>query len=397
MIEQKIIDTFYEKIVPAAADNNPIFIDGWKFNVDFSTVILENQKSYLSKNVRGVTLFIKNQEEFNSLLVEYCLKMIQHLKSYSRLQEIDYVYFNGNLDDMVQASLLNVWFNATEEDFRNPDLFLKRRIDFLDNSFCKENFHNIFASGEIEKLNMNQVEAYIDVQNPSALETPFVFRSHIKNSSDSDDMYVLPNIAFGISENTCYVYAIQGKKKEKEKFTPYQKKVNRLLYRANENFVDDYDEESIKDVSFSQLFALTAFLKTMQEIGIEDIVVKNYYPLRYEAKEKALESKIAKFESKRPDYDSEEYQEWYQDMVCLKNSNDFLQYNINNKYLRIFRRLEYHLPFFHITSYPYELDNSMHMKLSKNIDTSFCSSSNVLNDVYESFTTVKAIDGKKMG
>ncbi len=396
MSEQRILDFFYQTVVPAAASSQPIFIDGWKFFVDFDTRVLDdNINRYSPENTQGgVTLLIKDKERFNAVLVEYCLKMIEHINKHEELQQIDYLYFAGDVDSMLQAVLLNVWFNATEEDFNDPIHFLYQRVDFLDNEFCNENLRTKFMSAEIERLGMNQLEAYVDIQNPSALETPYVFCSHIKSCQSPDEIYELPNISFGISNNVSYVYAIQGV--HKTSFTPYQKKINRLLYKANENFVNDYEEESIKDVSVSQLFAFTAFLKMMQELGIEDIVVKNFYPLRYQAKERVIQSKISQLESRRGGLDNEGDINWHQEIETLKSKNDSLQYNIHNKYLRIFRRIEYHFPNVEVSSYPYELDNAMHLKIDSNADFTNTVSSNVLNDVYQSFTICRDMDHKKL-
>lgn len=79
------------------------------------------------------------------------------------------------------------------------------------------------------------------------------------------------------------------------------------------------------------------------------------------------------------DISSEEYIIRKQEIENLKVENNRIQNNIINKYLRIFRRLNYHFPNFLITSYPYELDNSMHIKL-RDYDTYF----HILNEVYES-------------
>lgn len=59
MSEQRILDFFYQTIVPAAASSQPIFIDGWKFFVDFDTRVLDdNINRYSPENTRGGGNFI---------------------------------------------------------------------------------------------------------------------------------------------------------------------------------------------------------------------------------------------------------------------------------------------------------------------------------------------------
>lgn len=70
---------------------------------------------------------IHNQQRFNKALVQYTKSMISFLEQYPELQKYDYVYFEGNIDAIIASSVLNVWFNATEEDFRNPEEFLEQR------------------------------------------------------------------------------------------------------------------------------------------------------------------------------------------------------------------------------------------------------------------------------
>lgn len=99
--------------------------------------------------------------------------------------------------------------------------------------------------------------------------------------------------------------------------------------------IEDISDENIKDVSVSSIVALTLFTSFLQDISCNEMIVKSNFPIR----------NMAKMNNSRVPYD---------EFVRICN-------NTINKYYRNFRRLSYHFPELEITSYPYELDNSMHI------------------------------------
>lgn len=372
IMKELILNIFYNKIIKEARNNSPVDVNGWKFFVDFDTLV---EKEMNTQANNDIVLTIKDKRTFDNVLTDYTVAMINHLEKYQKLHGIDAVYHDGNLEKMIESALVNVWFNATEEDFKDPVNFLRIRKDFLEDDLSIIKYNIKYKSSNIALLNSNHIEATIDIQNPSAHETPFVFKSRICN--DNNETYQLPNISYGISNGKCYIYAIQGDKPSE--LNTYHKKVNRLLYRANKNFNFDYEEENIKDVSSSQLFSLTIFLKMLEQNNINELIVKNNFPIRYNAKEKLLIQKINKLKEKLES--SSEYDKNIRiETNKMIEDNDLLYQNIINKYLRIFRRIEYHFSNVNITSFPYELDNNMHIKLTEYNDFS---NDHILNSVYE--------------
>lgn len=346
-IDQKILDSFYHKIVPQASSSSGVIIDGFLFNAFF---ILDSQL-HDYEDYSSPVIQIRNEEKFNQSLISYTKAMIHFLNMHPEFENIDYVYFHGDIDKIIESAVLNVWFNATEEDFRNPIEFLEKRTAFLEDFTSMREFSKHHITKTIDGKYPCHFEYYVDVWNPSGNETPYVFRSRICGEDGAS--IELPNIGFGIDHKDCYVYCLHNGKK-KENLNSSEKKLNRIMYQANKNVDFDYDEERIQDISVSSLYALTLFTSFAQENGCTSLIVKGNFPVR----------NIAKMHNKKVDFD--EFQR-----IC--NS-------AMNRYYRSFRRLSYHFPEFEILSYPYEIDNSMHIK----IDNVVNSKDDFIHQVYDS-------------
>lgn len=199
------------------------------------------------------------------------------------------------------------------------------------------------------------------------METPFFFRtSFIKD----DDIYNLPKISYGISNNVCYIYAIQN---EKESITTsFQKRIKRKLYKLNEgvstletdeykDYKDngDYYPENISDVSPSVLIALSIFFDILKDKGIDKVKVISLLPVRYNSRELALkkryEDKLK--DSKLNDKDLKKL------LLEYKVENLRIQKNLSDKMIRNFRRLEAHFNNCLITSFPMEFDEYLHLNI----------------------------------
>lgn len=329
-MEQQILDVFYQNILPQASSEEMVCIDGFLFDASFC---LSSQKENNYREDMPI-IQIHNQKRFEDALVRYTESMISFLQEHSQLHKLDYVYFEGKLDSMIASTVLSVWFNATEEDFRNPEEFLERRRRFLADSISQKEYLHYMVGEVIEDKIPHHFESVVDIWNPSGNETPYVFRSKMCGEDDSE--LLLPNIGFGIDGEKAYVYVIHHGR-FKEGLSAEEKKLNRLLYQANQNVCDDYFCENIKDVSVSSIVALTLFSAFLQKVGCKEMVVKGNFPIRNIAK--LHNSKIPFSEFSR---------------ICN---------NTINKYYRSFRRLSYHFPELEITSYPYEIDNSMHLQV----------------------------------
>lgn len=335
-MREKILDIFYNKVLPQASSSKGVEIGDFWFDVN---IITDKEKEKLSESFDAV-LQIRDKYSFDEALVDYTFSMIEFLGQNEKLQKSYYVYFDGNIDDIIASTTLNVWFNATEEDFRNPVNFLKTRTAFLKNFDCMtelEKHHECVVRTAKQDI---VFDSYVDVWNPSGNETPYVFRSSVA-FFNSEDKLKLPNIAFGIDGKDCYVYAVHGEKR-KDDVSSEQKKLNRILYQANKDVIDDYDDENIKDISVSSLVALTLFTSFIEQHGCTSIIVKGNYPVRTGAKMRNRRVSDDEFNG--------------------------IYYNSINKYYRNFRRLCYHFPEIEIVSFPYEIDNSMHLRVPETLN-----------------------------
>lgn len=330
-MKDKILDIFYNKILPQASSGKGVEIGDFWFDAN---IITDKEVEESSESADAV-LQIRDKNSFDEALVDYTFAMIEFLAQNEKLQKSYYVYFDGNIDDIIASTTLNVWFNATAEDFRNPVSFLKTRTAFLKNFECLEELEKHHESVVKTAKKDLVFDSYVDVWNPSGNETPYVFRSSV-GFLDSEDKLKLPNIAFGIDGSSCYVYAIHGEKR-KDEISALQKKLNRILYQANKDVVDDYDLENIKDISVSSLVALTLFTSFIEQHGCNFMIVKGNYPVRAGAKMRNRRVSDEEFNG--------------------------IYYNSINKYYRSFRRLSYHFPEIEIVSFPYEIDNSMRLKV----------------------------------
>lgn len=329
-MDQKILDAFYKKILPQANSKNMVSIGDFLFDASFC---LSSQIEEINdENIPVIQ--IHNQEQFDKALINYAENMISFLQEYPELQKYDYVYFEGDTNAIIESAVFNVWFNATEEDFRNPEEFLERRSRFLTDSISKQEYFQKHTSDVIEGKIPHHFETSVDVWNPSGNETPYVFRS--KMCGEDGTTLSLPNIGFGLDGDKAYIYVIHHRKIGTE-LSEGGRKLNRILYQANQDVYDDYPDENIKDVSVSSIVALTLFTSFLQDISCDEMIVKGNFPIR----------NMAKMNNSRVPFE---------EFVRICN-------NTMNKYYRNFGRLSYHFPELEIMSYPYEQDNSMHIHI----------------------------------
>ena len=153
---------------------------------------------------------------------------------------------------MIIASL---FANATFDDFANPIDFLNRRIAFFENP-KEETLKSTFISSFNSSLNASISKDKIYNESPYYLNA--AFRSE-------DGVFKLPEVKFGIMDDTLYIYAIQNIPQEK---TNYTKKINRALYKVNDGFTDESTAD-LKDTTASFLVVSAILLSFMQAKNIK--------------------------------------------------------------------------------------------------------------------------------
>lgn len=207
----------------------------------------------------------------------------------------------------------------------------------------------------------------------------------------------MPKIRYGIKddgyEKEVYIYSIQGNK-QKKVLNKFEKKMYRYLFKVNKDVVKDeeylqyqkdlelkleseddidiYYPENVVDVMPGSVLALTIFLKVIKDIGINKVTVVDYLPIRYHGN---LNGKRARIDLNKGTYSEEELNNKYDKVEKKMDDN---QFNITNKFIRTFNRVNYHLNNMSNVVYPYEVDDSMHFIINDEVSVT----DHLINNVY---------------
>ena len=353
------------ELIKEACDGK-VIVDDESWSYSFNTII--EDKTFLENERNNATLVIKNLDKLLSKLEEYItLELILERKTLK--------IYSGREQDRIKWLLSNLIANMTTEDFLNPVQFVDKYIAFL-----KDKTFDYLDEGitiKLPKVKDSELEIKRE-QNNTAMETPNKITLTLRKDSEEFTTIKLPSIYYAIreenNEKVCYIYSVMNKdnKKLTENELKFQKQINRLLYKLNDGVKDSddyydykegrstyYPEDNITDVTHSFLFSLNIFLSLLQKENIKEIRVVPYLPVRYNSRAIAAEEKENKEE--------------------LDKRNDMIQTNATNKLIRTFRRLEAQNKNMHITSYPYEVDEFLRIKLNprtKELDNMLLEESN---------------------
>lgn len=314
----------------------------------YSKFYLKIHSNYNSHFEITPTLNIKDKIEFYNSIKEY----------------ISLFRSNGLInisEDFIKTGVVTLIANMSIDDFNNPNEYVRRAIDFKKNKLLEQKSYGYIDSLE-GNLNIN-----VRIHN---VETPFCFESQITGEKGT---YILPTICYGIANDTCYIYAMQNIVENTK--TPYYKKIKRKLYKLNKdileneteeyieyiNGISDYYPENISDVSPNTVLALTIFLNELEKHGINKVKAIPYLPVRYENRIKMIAHEIITAE----EYKSLTKEEREKLFLELINKQMEIQSNITEKFIRTFYRVNHHFNNIDFVSLPMELDDGLHMKLSR--------------------------------
>lgn len=346
------IEKIFDEIVEEAKKGQVIIDDAIyniKFDVSYDEITKDN------------TLKISDKNKFLSILDIY-VKLI--IEKYN-IQNYDY--------KEIKKIITVLFSNITYKDFDNPQLFVEKYIDFSQNKLENITIENVECLLDSRIVLENNLQSLF-------LETPYC--CEITISKDNFE-YKLPKISYGISNNKCYIYAVQNDKKYEQ--NEYTKKIKRLLYKLNDGVVendeyinfkhekDSYYPENISDVTLSFVLALSIFIKQLDLEKISDIEVVTFLPIRYYAKEKANYKRL-KYKTKVQNLDNLQRLELYKEYLKEQSK---IQFNLTNKLIRNFYRLEYHLEGLKILN---DVDNAYEY-LKININDIKCSNNDLLNEI----------------
>ena len=295
------------------------------------------------------TLIVNDKEKFFSALIKIVEK---YMSAYNFSKAIE--IFGAN--SVIKNIILTIFSNARYVDYEQPIFYMNRYIDFFNDTNKLDNYIagiSLLVDSSIVTSTKKEEFGY---------ETPYYFESALIKGNDK---YYLPNISYGISNNKCYIYAIQNKHKNED--TSFNKKIKRNINKVNANVVNDADydqKDTILGVPTNFVLALIIFLKTLKNNGIENIEVITFLPDRY-------------FEKKA----SEEY------------DADLIQGNLTERLILLFYRIKNHIndmemyyPIYDGISYSRDVGENLVIKLGDNIE---CSNNQLIEEILSKMTVVK--------
>ena len=319
------------------------------YNIIFETII--GTKKVTTSEVKEGTIIpcltIKNLNTFTELLEIYIKKSLEFY---------DLSSFEGNEKERIKMIIALLFANATFDDFANPIDFLNRRIAFFENSkeeTLKSTFISSFNSSLTASISKDKIYN----------ESPYYLNAALRSE---DGVFKLPEVKFGIMDDTLYIYAIQNIPQEK---TNYTKKINRALYKVNDGFTDESTAD-LKDTTASFLIVSAILLSFMQAKNINKIKISSILIERWNAKRIAI-SKKAKYKN----LTNEETEK-------LIKEQERIQANLTEKFLRTFLRLSEQYNNLNITAYPYEIDSYLSLEVAGRLT----SENKLLNDISISIT-----------
>ena len=364
------IRVFYDEIINEASTGR---VDCFfMMNLLFSTYLKEENKTIEAKKDDDgryliPTLVIKNKESFNKLLTEYLTLARTKYDLTKYYEALEFSDIKNHEQVINKLILTTLWANATYDDFSDSEEFLRKQISFLkDNTFSEYNEPTSIGYSEM-------LGGYVEIENisePILNETPNSLKISLVEP-ETNEKYTFPLVRYGIKDGKCYIYAVQ-KNKKFDIDNNFKKKVNRKLFKIGENFdtkndtYENYKEGNLKDVSASFVVASNIALGLLSSKGINDIVVPSILIERWNAKEKNIIVRSGREENK------EEYIE------TNKDEHNEIQRNLTEKLLRTFLRIISHNNTFEVMSYPFDIDSSLHIRTSPELD---CNNS-LLNETF---------------
>lgn len=343
MTDTKILETFYNKIVPEARMGQ---VDCYfMIHIPFHLMIDNKMVSECIKlpydDILVPTLKVTNQPLFDRLLVEYVKKAltIYSPDNFAFLDDLNRTQIE-NLDKVKEEYLIKyiistLFANASFSDFEYPVAFLQSRIAMFDHKILSD-------EGQIDLGYIESIRARIYVTeevSPIKAETPFRLTSYL----EFDDGYKLslPEIYAGNNGKKYILYGIQKTTKSDElEERPYLKQIRKGLIAKINGAPEHY------------FLAVMLFLSLCHD---QEIEVVPYLIERWNAK------KIAMFEKNRKHPDVS--------FSILEKEQDIIQNNITNVFIRYFTKLEDVTNGMNIMSVPFEIDEYLHLVMQEHIES----------------------------
>ena len=325
--------------------------------------ILQTMKQKSDKETTTPVMVVNNYKKFFELLRQFYEKDIELY--FSRTGMLHFPRFEKN------NCFEQIWLRATPDDFNNPEEFLKKQVDMInDSTFEKYDEETCF--GKIKFLDnhilcvRNCIARTWD-ENSKEIEMTIYDKDDYYNKDEFNRQYYkLPVIRYGIykknGKKVCSIGSIQDKSDSYEQ-TSLSKQINRKRYKANEGISEEYTYH----IEPKNVLALSIFLNLLSKEGITEIEVPSLYVLDYEYHEKRNETILEDFKTEWTEEGIKKDPDLYKKACyyferCYKKE-DLISEIKTERLLLTFRRVLQHYHNGSITSYPGDVDSFMHLHI----------------------------------
>ena len=353
--EDEAID-FIENILKSYSDK-------YDFYKEKSKKILQTIKPKSEGNLETPVMIVNDYRQFFELLRQLYEKQIELY--FSRTGMSGFTRYEKN------NFFEQIWLRATPDDFNNPEEFLKKQVDMINDSTF-EKYNEETCLGKIEFLDNNILCVKNGIartwdENSSEIEIKVYDKKYYDNKElFNRPHYEFPVIRYGIYEKDgkkiCSIGSIQDKSDSYNK-TELDKKMDRKKYKVNEGIAD----EDTYQVEPKNLLALSIFVNLLHREGITEIEVPSLYVLDYEYHTKRNKKILSEFEENWTEDKITKYPEQYKrEKYYFERSfgkEDLISGIKTERLFLTFRRLLQHYPMGSIKSYPGEVDGFMHLSI----------------------------------
>lgn len=288
-----LVDESLREII-SEAKNGYVNFDLGKLYMKFDTVI-EQSFSNVTENNEMPILNIQNYNDLTKSLYQYIEILLTNDTKWSSSIPMD------NIKEYIKKQICYLFSNATFYDFNNPNEFVRRYTNFLNDTTLDDinMSDNIYIEGLDVELKMRKT-----IQ-PGGQETPYALDLTLERMIDGILYnYHLPYVRYGISDNNgqkeAYLYAIQNKPSDNLADKPYQikfnKEINRKLYKVNKGI----DNQELLNVSPSFVLVGTILLALLKKENIDKLYVAKKLPEKIYIKEKLYGGQEEKIKTMSP-------------------------------------------------------------------------------------------------
>lgn len=364
------------------------YAEKYDFNQKKSEKILNAIKQKTTGNRIIPVMIIKDYKKFFELLTKFYEKDIELY--FKRTQCSGFPAWE------MENCFKQIWLRATPEDFNDPEKFLQKQVEMInDSTFEKYNTEKFI--GKVNTLDnhiicvKNGISRTWD-ETSRNFQTIIYDKKYYNNQNLFDrSHYSIPTINYGIYEKegkkVCYIGSIQDKNLNRENDN-IDKIVNRKKYLLNKNVLEAesdeyknyvenkdkenekeiYHPENISEVEPNKILALSVFIDFLNKEGITQIEIPSFYVLNYDYHRKSNIKVKKEFDKEwtieKINNSPKEYQIAKKYISRNYGKEDLISEIKSERFIRIFNRILYHYSNGKIKSYPGELDSFYHMEFS---------------------------------